>query len=258
MRVFFAVLILMLFSIAAYSQNEQNNLDKYSYLVQTNRQETAPQAIGFFVRYQTRLFLITSTCFLKTDKQITPATLAKYPDTLYVQSSTDTSSTAHLALPVIRLKKASKATEESDICVVEIKNPKRYNVFSVEDFFVEEVPCELAKSVLVAGYAKQTNGDEDQNSRGQTFLFNSSLEEAYCLLSYLPEQKDYDRLHYFPSFAKEATKSTLSGAPAYLLTKDDTIVFGGVYVGMSQGTARGKIIRPEHVIYQVIDRINQK
>lgn len=257
MRVFFAVLFLTLFSVAASSQTVQNTLDKYNYLVQTTRQQTAPQSIGFFVRYQTRLFLITSTCFLKPDRAATPAT-SSYPDTLYVQSSTDTSSTAHLALPVIRLRKASKATEASDICVMEIKNPKRYNVFSVEDFFVEEVPCELAKSVLVAGYAKQANDDEEQSTRGQTFLYNPSLEEAYCLLTYLPEQKDYDRLHYFPSFAKEATKPTLSGAPAYLLTKDDTIVFGGVYLGMSHGTARGKIIRPEHVIYQVIDRINQK
>jgi hypothetical protein len=255
MRVFFAVLSLLLYC-AAHSQDVQSTLDKYSYLVQTSRQEAAPQALGFFVRYETRLFLITSACFLKNNKQVSPATSAGYPDTVFVQSSTDTS-IAHLALPVVRLKKATKEPETSDICVVEIKNSKRYNVFSVEDFFVEEVPCDLAKSVVVAGYAKLEASD-DQNSRGQTFLFNSSLEEAYCLLAYIPEQKAYDRLHYFPSFANEAARPALSGAPAYLLTKDDTIVFGGVYVGMSTGTARGKIIRPEHVIYQVIDRINQK
>lgn len=258
MRVLFAVLSLMFSCVVAYSQNDQAALDKYSYLVQTSRQEAAPQAIGFFVRYETRLFFITSTCFLKPDKQALEETPSHYPDTIFVQSSTDTSSTSRLALPIVRLKKATKATEASDICVVEIKNAKRYNVFSVEDFFVEEVPCDLAKSVLIAGYAKAINSGEEESAQGQTFVFNSSLEETYCLLTYIPEQKDYDRLHYFPSFAKEATKPALSGAPAYLLTKDDTIVFGGVYIGMSSGTTRGKIIRPEHVIYQVIDRINQK
>ena len=257
MRFITAVFSLLLCSAAAYSQNIQNTLDRYSYLVQTSRQEADPQAIGFFVRYETRLFLITSTCFLNTEKQIASEKSSHHPDTLYVQSSTDTSRTSQIAMPIVRLKKATKSREASDICIVEIKNPKRYNVFSVEDFFVEEVPCELAKSVIVAGYARQA-GNEAESSKGQTFVFNSSLEEAYCLLTYIPEQKDYDRDHYFPSFAKERVKPSLSGAPAYLLTKDDTIVFGGVYVGMSNGTARGKILRPEQVILQVVNRINQK
>ena len=74
---------------------------------------------------------------------------------------------------------------------------------------------------------------------------------------YRPDVKVYDRLHYFTSFKEtDVSESGLSGAPAYLITKNETIVFGGIYIGgMQAGSGQGMIVRPEYVINKILSKI---
>ena len=52
------------------------------------------------------------------------------------------------------------------------------------------------------------------------------------------------------------TSSGLSGAPVYLLTEDESVVFGGIYIGgMREGSGQGMIVRPQYVINKIMARI---
>jgi hypothetical protein len=68
--------------------------------------------------------------------------------------------------------------------------------------------------------------------------------------------KSYDQLNYFTHFKDGATGPGLSGAPAYLLTEDKQIVFGGIYIGGDLNSMRtGMVVRPEYVINKIMARI---
>jgi hypothetical protein len=255
----FACVLLFVHS-ALHAQELHDSLGKYSYLVQIDKRCKKTQATGFFARYQQRLFFITAAHCLTGWDPVAFKPIENFPDTIFIRLSNDSSKLSFLPLPVAAIKKSSKPfhqLEKPDVVVVEIKNGKKYNVFSVEDFFVEEVPCEFAKKVLVTGYPGEEKSNDYMKARQQPTTLFTLLDNTYCIYPYRPEAKAYDRLHYFTSFKEnDVSESGLSGSPAYILTKNETIVFGGIYIGgMRAGSGQGMIVRPEYVINKIMAKI---
>ncbi|RYF84603.1 MAG: hypothetical protein EON98_08770 [Chitinophagaceae bacterium] len=237
------------------AQDLTDTLSKYCYQVQINRHCQSPKATGFFVRYEKRLFLVSCGRLSGVFKRSSDNTKT---DTLFLRSVGDTSL---LPLPLAELSYSVKRNKEqlgSDLLVMEITKPKKYSVFSVEDFFGEEIPCEEASKVILTGFTVRAQDENNAETPLHSLFLNTSLNETYCVYSYLPELKAYDQTHYYPAFEQDMRKMELSGAPAFLLTKDDGVVFGGVYLGVRSGTNRGMIIRPEYVIGLLIDYIVYK
>ncbi|RYZ25785.1 MAG: hypothetical protein EOO10_17360 [Chitinophagaceae bacterium] len=255
----FACVLVFLYAILQ-AQELQDSLGKYSYLVQIDKRCKKTQATGFFARYQQRLFFISAAHCLTGWDPVEFRPIENFPDTIFIRLSNDTSNVSFLPLPVAGIKKKAKPfhqLEAPDVVVVEIKNGKKYKVNSVEAFFTEEVPCEFASKVLVSGYPYENESDDYLKVRQQPLTMGTSLDNTYCIYPYRPDVKLYDRLHYFTSF-KEAdiSASGLSGAPAYLLTKNETIVFGGIFIGgVNTRSGRGMIVRPEYVINKIMARI---
>ena len=259
---FLFAFFLLCFSAMAQGQDILNTLGRYSYQVQLNKQCVTPQAMGFFVRYEQRLFFITTARCVTGWDPVKTKLDEDFPDTIFIKIAADTSKAAYLPLPISEIKKTAKRFKEiesPDVYVLEIKNPKRYNVFSIEDFFEEEVPCELAKQVVVAGQTVNGNMKDAAGNTDNAYRLNASLTSAYCNYPYLPDAKVYDQLHYFASFKENMTDQFLAGSPAYLVTEDEAIVFGGIYIGSTRGGAMtGRIVRPEYVMNKIKKRILDK
>jgi hypothetical protein len=243
------------------AQDLSDSLSKYSYLVQTNDKGLRSQATGFFVRYQHRLFFITAAHCLTGWDPFMFKKIENFPDTVFIRLSNDTSQLNYLSLPIAGIKKAAKPFREyesPDVHVVEIKDAKKYAVFSVEQYFEEEVKCELARTVLVSGYPHAEGYNDYLRDRQQPFTSAGALGDAYCIYSFRPEVKQYDPLNYFTKL-NDATGPGLSGAPAYILTEDQTIVFGGIYIGgAAKATRTGMIVRPEYVMSKIKAKIFDK
>jgi len=252
--------VLLIFQIALQGQDLQDSLGKYSYLVQIDKRCQKTQATGFFARYQQRLFFISAAHCLTGWDPVAFKPIENFPDTIFIRLSNDTSNVSFLPLPVAGIKKKTKLfhqLEAPDVVVVEIKNGKKYKVNSVENFFEEEVPCEFASKVLVSGYPYDKESDDYLKMRQQPLTLGTTVDNTYCIYPYRPDVKLYDRLHYFTSFKEdEVYGSGLSGAPAYLLTKNETIVFGGIFIGgLRTGSGQGMIVRPEYVINKIMAKI---
>jgi hypothetical protein len=243
----------------ASTQDLSDSLSKYSYLVQTNEKGLKSQATGFFVRYKHRLFFITAAHFLTGWDPIRFKPIENFPDTVFIRLSNDTSNLKYLPLLISGIKKTAKPLpeyESADVYVVEIKEAKKYPVFSVEQFFDEEMQCELARKVFVSGYPHAEGYNDYLRDRQQPFTSANTLDQAYCIDSFRPEANLYDPLHYFTHFKDNVTGPGLSGAPAYLLTEDKTIVFGGIYIGgESKAIRSGMIVRPEYVKSKIMAKI---
>ena len=254
----FSCFLFCIFS-TVHSQDFGESVSKYSYLVQTDKRCEKSQATGFFVRYDKRLFFVSAAHSLTGWDPVALKDQENFPDTIFIRLSNDTSRFSYLSLPVGNIKKTAKAFrdyEAPDVVVVEIKNPKKYNVFSLEGYFEEDVPCEVAKRVLVSGFPSVEHSSEYFKLRQQPAVLTTVLEDDYCFYPYRTDRKIYDRLHYFARFEEGKPKSGLSGAPAYLEIGKGLIVFGGLYIGESQaGAGKGRIIRPEYVINKIKARI---
>jgi hypothetical protein len=165
----------------------------------------------------------------------------------------------YLPLSISGIKKAAKPFREyesPDVYVVEIKDAKKYPVFSVEKFFQQEVKCDLARTVFVSGYPHAEGYNDYLRDRQQPFTTAAELGQAYCVYSFRPDIKMYDPLNYFTSFEDSATGPGLSGAPAYILTEDKAIVFGGIYIGGDVKAIRsGMVVRPEYVMNKIMAKI---
>ncbi|HEX8316391.1 MAG TPA: hypothetical protein VF609_15415 [Flavisolibacter sp.] len=235
-----------------------DSMGKYSYLVLTEKGCGKQQATGFFARYQHRLFFVTAAQSLAGWQAGAQKPGDNVPDTIFIRLSNDTGRISYLPLPVANLVKANPPgnSEGPGVYVTEIMNGKNYNVLSIEDFFEDEVPCELAKSVLIAGYSQPENSTDYYRARQQPFTLGTPLENPYCTYTYRPEVKHFDYLHYFAAGKEKLAAAGLSGAPAYLVAEDASIVFGGMYVGgLREGSGTGMILRPEHVLNKIKDKI---
>jgi hypothetical protein len=241
------------------AQDASDSLSKYSYLVQIDKQCGKTHATGFFARYKERLFFITAAHCLTGWDPFNFKQIENFPDTVFIRLSNDTGNVTFLPLPISGIKKATKpfrGYESPDVYVVEIKDAKKYSVFSVEEFFEEEVQCDLAKTVYVSGYPYAAGETDYLRQRQQPFTLSTPLGEAYCIYAFRPGVKVYDPLHYFTSFKDGATGPGLSGAPAYLLTENSTIVFGGIYIGgTTDVSGKGMIVRPEYVLNKIMAKI---
>ena len=245
--------------LSLFCQDLQDSLGKYSYLVQIDKRCEKTQATGSFVRYQQRLFFVTAAHCLTGWDPFAMKPIENFPDTIFIRLSNDTSQLRYLPLPVAGFKKATRPFnlfEAPDVFVVEIKNAKKYKVNSIEKFFEEEVPCEKATEVVVAGYPNEEDSSDYYKVRQQPFTLGSDVDDTYCIYPYMPDIKLYDRLHYYTSFKDNITSSGLSGAPVYLITDDATIVFGGIYIGgLYERSGKGMIVRAEYVINKILARI---
>lgn len=255
--------LLPFFFLAAFLQSSAqdltDSLSKYSYLIQAKENGASSQATGCFVRYKGRLFFLTAAhCLTGWDpfqfKQIENA-----PDTVYIRLSNDTSKLKFLPLPVAAIKKATKPFREyesPDVYVVEIKEAKKYPVYSVEQFF-DDVRCDKAKTITVLGYPHNDAVNDYLRDRQQPLSSTAALQEALCLYTFRPEVRKHDELNYYASI-KDASRPGLSGAPAYILTEDKRILFGGIYIGGDDGLRTGMVVRPEYVIAKVMSKIQNK
>lgn len=258
MRKYYFILALFI-CFKASAQDLSDSLGKYSYLIQTNEKGRKSQATGFFARYQQRLFFITAAHCITGWDPFTFKAINNFPDTVSIRLSNDTSKLIYLRLPISGIKKASKPFREyesPDVYVIEIKEPKKYRVFSVEQFFTKEMKCDVAKKVFVTGYPHAEGYNDYLCDRQQPFTSSATLGQAYCVYSFRPEAKSYDKFNYFTHFKEGAIGPGLSGAPAYLLTEDKQIVFGGIYIGGDLNAIRtGMVVRPEYVINKIMSRI---
>lgn len=245
-------------SLRAPAQESDDSLGKYSYLIQTNNKESKSQATGFFVRHRQRLFFITAAHCLTGWDPFGFRRIENCPDTVFIRLSNDTSQVKFLPLPVLHIKEAAKpfhAYEYPDVSVVEIKDAKKYPVFSIEKFF-EEVQCDLAKVVWVYGYPNPENSNDYLRDRQQPFNTIAALGQAYCVHIFLPDVKLNDPVNYYTYVNDGAAGPGLSGAPAYLMTEDNKIVFGGMYIGGTADPIKTAIVvRPEYVIDKIMARI---
>src|SRR5215204_4769293 len=135
----FAFLLLAFYSIS-FSQDLPDSLGKYSYLVQIDKRCMKSQSTGFFARYQQRLFFITTARYIAGWEKPGVETVENKPDSIYIRLSNDTSKVSYLSLPVAGIKKSTKtlqSTGSPDMIVIEIKNAKKYDVYSIESFFQE-------------------------------------------------------------------------------------------------------------------------
>ena len=259
---------MLLFFLAAFfrasSQKEVlfDSLSKYSYLLQTKTAGSKMQATGFFARYGPRLFFVTAAHCVTGWDPFLFRRVENFPDTLFIRLSNDTSRLHYLPLPVTDIKKTVepfREYESPDVYVIEIKNPQKYPVFSIEQYFKERVRCELVKSIWVFGYTYREELNDYLSDRQQPFMCTAQLGEAYCLYSFRPEAKRPDQLNYFTYLKNESAGPGLSGAPAYLLMEDKQIVFGGIYIGGGENSLRsGMVLRPEYVIEKLLLKIQNQ
>lgn len=257
MRLNFTLVFLALFLCSA-SQDLTDSLSKYSYLIQAKTPGTKLQATGFFARYQQRLFFITAAHCITGWDPFQFKKIDGFPDTLFIRTSNDTGRLHYLSLPVADIKRSTQPFhdyEVPDVYVIEIKNPKRYPVYSVEKYFNERPRCESIKSIWVSGYSHKEDYNEYFTDRQQPLTVTAILGDAYCFYPFRPEAKRPDQLNYVTQFDDNGAKG-LSGAPAYLLTENKHIVFGGLYIGGGNGLRTGMVVRPEYVIDKIISEIN--
>ncbi len=258
MRKSFLGLLLFVF-FTSKAQEPEDSLSKYSYMVQMSREGIKSQATGCFVRHEGRLFFISTAHLLTGFDPVQFRAIDNYPDTVFIRLSNDTSKLQFLPLPILSMKRKSKPFHEyesPDVYVVEIKDAKKYSVYSIESFFDEELRCEQAKTVLVYGYSNGQEGNDYLRDRQQTSNSRSALTQEYCLHVFLPNVKLNDAVNYYTYLKSGDAGTGLSGAPAYLLTQDNTIVFGGLYIGgLSDPSKTGIVVRPEYVINKVLARI---
>lgn len=260
MRLNFTLVLLVLF-FSASSQDLGDSLNKYSYLIQAKTAGRTIQATGFFARHQQRLFFITAAHCLTGWDPFQFRKVDDFPDTVLIRMSNDTSRLHFLHLPVAGIKQAAKPFREyesPDVFVIEIKNPKAYSVYSVEKYFENRVRCETAKSIWVSGYPGQEGDDQYFTDRQLPLTSTATLGEAYCLYPFRPETKRPDELNYFATLTGVGGNG-LAGAPAYLLTEDKQIVFGGMYIGGGEKALRtGMVVRPEYVVNKIISQIQSR
>jgi len=259
MRINFTLLFLALFFTVS-AQDLTDSLSKYSYLIQAKTVGSQMQATGFFARYQHRLFFVTAAHCITGWDPFQFRKIDNFPDTLFIRTSNDTSRLHYLPLPVADIKRSAQPFhdyEAPDVFVVEIKNPKNYPVYSVEKYFGERVRCETAKTIWVFGYPRNAGYNDYYSDRQQPFSCTALLGEAYCFYPFRPETRRPDQLNYFTSFKDSITGPGLSGAPAYILTQNKHIVFGGLYIGGGDKALRnGMVVRPEYVIDKITAEIN--
>lgn len=257
MRTFFTLHLLAVFA-AASSQDLTDSMSKYSYLIQIKAGDRA-QATGFFARYQRRLFFVTAAHCITGWDPFRFQKIEDFPDTIFIRMSNDTSKLHFLALPVAGIKQATlpfREYEKPDVCVIEIKNPSAYRVYSVEKYFGEQVRCETAKTIWLFGYPKSGGYSQYLTDRQQPAGCSGLLGDAYCLFPFRPEAKRPDELNYFTRLEELPAGPGLSGAPTYLLTESKHIVFGGVYIGgADKGLRTGMVVRPEYVIDKIMAKI---
>lgn len=259
MRSIFTLFLFTAF-LAAASQPPDltDSLSKYSYLVQT-KVGCKTQATGFFVRYQHRLFFVTAAHCITGWDPFRFQKIEDFPDTVFIRTSNDTGKLHYLALPVAGIKQTTqpfREYEKPDVCVVEVRNPSAYPVYSVEKYFGEQVPCETAKTIYFYGYPKSDSSTEYLIDRQQPAGCTGPLGDAYCLYPFRPEAKRPDELNYFTELETAINGPGLSGAPAYLLTESKHIVFGGVFIGGGDKALRtGMVVRPEYVIDKIVAKI---
>ena len=156
-------LTLLTTPLSLLCQDGPDSLGKYSYLVQIGKHCKKTQATGSFVRYQQRLFFVTAAHCLTGWDPVAMKPIENFPDTIFIRLSNDTNRLSYLPLPVASIKKATRPfnlLETPDVFVVEIKNAKKYKVNTIEAFFEEEVPCEKAAKVVVAGYPNEEDSSD--------------------------------------------------------------------------------------------------
>jgi hypothetical protein len=257
-----SLLTLLLFiAFTASTQDLTDSLSKYSYLIQIKTAGSKMQATGFFARHQQRLFFVTAAHCVTGWNPFEAQKVENFPDTIFIRMSNDTSHVQFLPMPVAGIKQRAKPFREyesPDVYVIEIKNPKAYPVYSVEKYFEEQVRCETAKSIWVSGYPYQKESRDYFIDRQQPLTSSASLGEAYCLYPFRPEAKRPDELNYFATLDGVACAG-LAGSPAYLLTDDKRIVFGGIYIGGADKALRtGMVVRPEYVVDKIISQIQKR
>ena len=261
MRMKFTLLLLFLF-FEASSQDFGDSMRRYSYLIQAKTQGSKLQATGFFARYQNRLFFVTAAHCITGWDPFTFKRIESFPDTLFIRMTNDTSKLHYLPLPVADIKRNTQPFHEyetPDVYVVEIKNPKRYPVNSVEKYFKERPRCETITDIWVSGYPPKDGYDQYLADRQQPFTSTAVLGKAYCYYPFCPGARRPDELNYTAQLKEAATNPGFAGAPVYLLTENMHIVFGGLYIGGSDKSLRsGMVVRPEYVIDKIIAEINGK
>lgn len=237
-----------------------DSLSKYSYLIQAKDKTSPSQATGFFVRHERRLFFITAAHCLTGWDPFQFRQIENTPDTVYIRLSNDTSKLKYMPLPLADIRKTARPFREyesPDVCVVEIKDPKKYKVNSVEQFF-EEIQCDKARTIYVFGFPHANGYDDYFRDRQQPFTSTATLREEYCVYAYRPELKATDALNYY-TYIKDGTGPGLAGSPTYIFTDNKHITFGGIYIGGGDDVVRtGLVVRPEHVISMIVSRIENR
>src|SRR6476660_1371155 len=121
--------VLLILGSGLKSQESQDSLGKYSYLVQIDKRCAKSKATGFFARYHQRLFFITAAHCLTGWDPMAFKPIENFPDTIFIRLSNDTSNVSFLPIPVAGIKKNTKPfhqLETPDVFVVEIKNARKY------------------------------------------------------------------------------------------------------------------------------------
>ncbi|HVF96683.1 MAG TPA: hypothetical protein VM871_05155 [Flavisolibacter sp.] len=259
MKIFLLFLLILAYSKTPAQIDLTDSLSKYSYLIQA-KDRSSTQATGFFVRYQHRLFFITAAHCLTGWDPFRFRSIENAPDTVYIRLSNDTSKLKYMPLPLADVKKTARPFREyeaPDVCVIEIKDPKKYNVNSVEQFF-EEIRCDKARTIYVFGYPRGDGYNDYFRDRQQPFASTATLREEYCVYAFRPETRVHDAVNYY-TYMKDGTGPGLSGAPAYILTENKHITFGGIYIGGGDQVVRtGMVVRPEHVIRTILSSIGKR
>lgn len=259
MRKLYATFLLAV-CLKASSQDLGDSLSKYSYLIQTKKNEVQSQATGFFVRHQQRLFFVTAAHCLTGWDPFSFRRVEDFPDTVFIRMTNDTSRLRFLSLPVAGIKQKTlpfREYESPDVLVVEIRNPKAYKVHTVEKYFGERIKCENVKSIWVSGYPRKEDCTAYLADRQLPSTASGALGEAYCYYPFRPEAKRPDELNYVASL--EGSCAGLAGAPAYILTNEKRIAFGGLYIGgADKGLRTGMVVRPEYVLDKIMSEINSR
>jgi hypothetical protein len=250
-----AIIILQIIPLLSFSQQSEESLSKYSYLIYGSvNSKTLEKGTGFFIRNNGKLFLLTANHVLTGWDCNHYYHKSPFPDTMYVRVNRLNS--ADFDFIPINISKFKRIDfnyyyyQKPDICIYEMSLPKTDTVYSIEKLLMRGSVHAVDTNIVAYGFpiipAKTKN---DIILTHPTFAKATAISVSSNVKEWRhPESGIIDSINYQASIISEYQISGgFSGAPVFLKSQ-----FGYFFAGViNGGTDKAIIIVRPRFIYMV-------
>ncbi|MBS1743951.1 MAG: trypsin-like peptidase domain-containing protein [Bacteroidetes bacterium] len=203
------VLLGVLFSIPAYSQDNIDSLDKYSYSIVGDCAKGRYYGTGFFISDNNRLFFITAKhCLTGCDGETKNSI---YPDTMFINLK------IRKYYPLdVRITKDTSICDHNDYMVIEVDTVLKKVINTLENL----IPSKTFKPLRlkIVGYPRQaypTQNPLDAITQNLTLSYSQFFIDA-DKSNYISKYNiNTERIIFLTEFVKDSHLDGYSGAPVF-------------------------------------------